>query len=32
MPIVIVEMMKLINERENFNTKCVIMRWSNNEM
>ena len=29
MPIISVEIMKTIHEREKCNTKCVVTRWSN---
>ena len=32
MPISSVEIMKITDERERFDTKCVVMRWSNREV
>ena len=32
MPIISVEIMKIIDEREKCDTKCVVMRWSNSEV
>ena len=32
MPIIRVEIMKIIDERERCDTRCVLMRWSNNEV
>ena len=32
MPIIIVEIMKTIDERERCDRKCVVMRWSDSEM
>ena len=32
MPIISVEIMKIIDEREKCDTKCVGMRWSNSEV
>ena len=32
MPIISVEIMKTIDERERCDTRCVVMRRSNNEM
>ena len=29
MPIISIETMKKIDEREGCNTRCVVMRWSN---
>ena len=26
------DIMKIIDESESFDTRCVVMRWSNNEM
>ena len=31
MPIVSVEIMKIIDEREKWDTKCVVIRWSNSK-
>ena len=31
MPIISVEIMKIIDERERCDTRCVVMRQSNNE-
>ena len=31
MPIISVEIMKIIDERERYGTRCVVMRWSNGE-
>ena len=32
MPIISVEIMRTIDERERCDTRCVVMRWSNNEV
>ena len=32
MPIISVEIMKIINERERCDKMCVVMRWSNREV
>ena len=32
MPIITVEVIKSIDERERCDTKCAVMRWSNSEM
>ena len=32
MPISSVEIMKIADEREKFDAKCVVMRWSNREV
>ena len=32
MPIICAEIMKIIDEREKCDTKCVVMRWSNSEV
>ena len=32
MPIISVEKMKIIGEKERFNTKCFAMRWSNSKV
>ena len=32
MPIISVEIMKIIHERERCATRCVVMRWSNNDV
>ena len=32
MPITSVEMLKIIDERERYNTRCVVMRWSSSEV
>ena len=32
MPIISIEIMETIDERERGNTKCVVMRWSNNKV
>ena len=32
MPILSVDTMKIIDEREKCDTKCVIRRWSNSEV
>ena len=32
MPIISVEIMKTIDERERCDTKCAAMRWSNSEV
>ena len=32
MPIISVEIMKIIDEKEKCDTMCVGMRWSNNEV
>ena len=32
MPIYTVEIMKIIDEREKCDTRCVVMRWGNNEV
>ena len=32
MPIISVEIMKTIDERERCDTRCVAMRWSNSEV
>ena len=29
MPIISVEIMKIIDQREKCDTRCVVMRWSN---
>ena len=31
MPIVSVEIMKIIDEREKWDTKCVVIRWNNSK-
>ena len=31
MPIISVETMKIIDEKERCDTSCVVMRWSNTE-
>ena len=32
MPIISVEIMRTIDERERCDTRCVVMRWSNSEV
>ena len=32
MPIISVELMKIIDERQRCDTRCVVMRWSNREV
>ena len=32
MPIISVELMKIIDQRERCDTKCAVMRWSNSEV
>ena len=32
MPIISVEIMKIIDEKEQCDTSCVVMRWSNSEV
>ena len=32
MPIITVEIIKSIDERERCDTRCAVMRWSNSEM
>ena len=32
MPIISIEIMKIIDERESCYTTCVVMRWTNSEM
>ena len=32
MPIISVELMKIIDERQRCDTRCVVMRWSNSEV
>ena len=32
MPIITVEVIKSIDERERCDTRCAVMRWSNSEM
>ena len=32
MPIISVEIMKIIDEREKCDTRCVVMRWSNSSI
>ena len=32
MPIISIEIMETIDERERGNTRCVVMRWSNNKV
>ena len=32
MPIISLEIMKIIDEKEKCDTKCVVMRWSNSEV
>ena len=32
MPIISVEIMKTIDERERCDTRCVVMRWSNSKV
>ena len=32
MPIMSVEIMKIIDEREMCDTRCVVMKWSNSEV
>ena len=32
MPIISVEIMKTIDERERCETRCVVVRWNNNEV
>ena len=32
MPIIVVKIMKTIDERERCDTRCVVMRWSDSEM
>ena len=32
MPIISVEIMKTIDERDRCDTKCVVMRWSNSKV
>ena len=32
MPIISVEIMETIDERERCDTRCVVMRWSNSEV
>ena len=32
MPIISVEIIKVINERERCDTKCAVMRWGNSEV
>ena len=32
MPIISVEIMKIIDEKEKCDTKCIVMRWSNSEV
>ena len=32
MPIIRVEIMKIIDERKKCDTRCVVMRWSNTEV
>ena len=32
MPIISIEIMKTIDERERCDTRCVVMRWSNSEV
>ena len=32
MPIISVEIMKKVNVRESYDTRCVVMRWSNSEV
>ena len=31
MPIIIVEILKIIDERERYDTRCVVMAWSSSE-
>ena len=32
MPIIIPEILKILNEREKYDTRCAIMRWSGSEV
>ena len=32
MPIISVEIMKIIDQRERSDAKCAVMRWSNSEV
>ena len=32
MPIISAEIMKIIDQRERCDTRCVVMRWSNSEL
>ena len=32
MPIISIEIMKIIDKREKFDTMCVVMRWSNSKV
>ena len=32
MPIISIEVMKTIDERGRFDTRCVVMRWGNSEV
>ena len=32
MPIISLEIMKIIDEKEKCDTKCVVMRWSNSKV
>ena len=31
MPIISIETMKIKDERERYDTRCVVMRWSNSD-